>query len=123
MILGLNKKTLTQKIDAHLDKERQFILRGDVSRLDAMIEERERMVEALAKTAGADCETDTTEIEALQIKARRNASLIQAAIKGIKDANERVAEIEAAHSRLSTYSAQGLVSNVACQKTTVIKKA
>ena len=122
MVLRLNKKSLAEKIDTQLDLERRLILQGQLEKLEPMIAERERMVADLAESAVAD-EAQIKEIELLQVKARRNAGLIKAAIEGIRAANERVAEIEAAHSKLSTYSAAGQVSNVACTKASVSKKA
>lgn len=122
MVLGLNRKSLAEKIDEQLDLERRLILKGQLEKLDPMIAARERMVAELAETVIED-EDHIREIQLLQIKARRNAGLIKAAIEGIKAANERVAEIEAAHSRLSTYSALGQVSDVACAKASISKKA
>ncbi len=123
MVLSLKRKTLIERIDTQLDAERQTVLRGDLTSLEPLIERREKLVENLIGTIDKDDKEAIQAIENLQLKARRNAGLIRSAIEGITSANQRVAEIEAAHAKLSTYSAQGEISNVVRPKNTITKKA
>lgn len=123
MALPFRRKTPFERIEEFLDSERAIILRGDLDALMPMISAREALVAELEGSLEASDEDAIATVERLQVKARRNAGLIKAAIEGIKAANARVAEIEAAHSRLSTYSANGQVENVVKPSSNVIRKA
>ena len=123
MAFGSKKKSLLERIDEQLDLERQEILLGNLEAIEPMIAEREAMVAELENNLSRKDVSSIGEIENLQCKARRNAKLIRAAIEGIASANKRVAEIEAAHSRLSTYSAEGTINNVIRPKNTITKRA
>ena len=123
MAFGSKKKSLLERIDEQLDLERQEILLGNLEAIEPMIAEREAMVAELENNLSRKDVSSIGEIENLQSKARRNAKLIRAAIEGIASANKRVAEIEAAHSRLSTYSAEGTINNVIRPKNTITKRA
>ena len=123
MAFGSKKKSLLERIDEQLDLERQEILLGNLEAIEPMIAEREVMVAELENTLSRKDVSSIGEIENLQSKARRNAKLIRAAIEGIASANKRVAEIEAAHSKLSTYSAEGTINDVIRPKNTITKRA
>lgn len=123
MVMGLNRKSLLVRIDAQLDAERSAILKGDLGSLGPMISSREEMVGALEGTIDPGDSKAIRQIEGLQKKARRNATLIRAAIEGITSANKIVSEIEAAHAKLSTYSEQGQMHHVLRPKSTVTKRA
>lgn len=123
MVLGLNRKSIFESIEISLEKERDAIMLGDFEALGVLIDDRESLVDQLEKDLSPDDVPAINTIESLQAKARRNAKLIRAAIDGVSAANKQIAEIEAAHSKLSTYSENGQIRDVLKPRNTVTKKA
>ncbi|MCB6177957.1 hypothetical protein LHP98_07410 [Rhodobacter sp. Har01] len=89
--------------DSHLESlllgTRDALLSGDLSRLGALSEETEQ---ALA----AGVPPDAAEAERLRALAERNRPLLAAAIRGVKAAQRRAAEV-AGHGSFVTYDARG----------------
>lgn len=123
MVLGLNRKSIFESIEISLEKERDAIMSGDFEALGVLIGDRESLVDQLENDLSPDDVPEIKTIESLQAKARRNAKLIRAAIDGVSAANKQIAEIEAAHSKLSTYSENGQIRDVLKPRNTVTKKA
>lgn len=90
---------MSARLEDLLDQTRDALLAGNLTGLADLAGRVETLAQALS---GLDRQTANR----LQRKAERNASLLQAALRGIRAARQRVAEIGAAAS-LTTYDAKG----------------
>lgn len=84
-----------------LDAERKAVLGGDLPAAVALTERKEALVAKLeADKPGAEA------VQAIRSRAKRNAALLAAALKGAQAAREKVAAILAAKP-LKTYGSDG----------------
>lgn len=83
-------------LEALLDQAAEALLAGDLVALSALSSQIE----------SASPPQDLGSLDRLQAKARRNARLLEAAMRGVKAARHRVAEITRGPT-LTTYDAKG----------------
>jgi hypothetical protein len=92
-----------------LDREREVILTGPLTELDALVRKREALMEAILSDAAPPPEGFLT---ALKAKAERNSRLLLAAMAGLRAVREQIAEAGAARASLRTYTAAGAARDV-----------
>lgn len=83
-------------LEALLDETRAALLAGDILRLAALAD----------RVAAAPPPADLAQLDRTRRKAARNATLLSAAMKGLRAARRR-AEEAGRQGRFSTYDAQG----------------
>ena len=109
------KRTLNNILD-HLDRERAVMVSGDLPQLTSLVEERERMVNALLAATDQLEPQHNDVIAKIQEKTRRNAALMQSSLAGLRDAEAVLARIREQQSRLGTYDSGGNVEQTAVVK-------
>jgi hypothetical protein len=92
-----------------LDRERAVILAGPLAELEALVRQREALMEAILSDATPPPEGFLT---ALKARAERNSRLLLAAMAGLRAVRAQIAEASAARSSLRTYTAAGAARDV-----------
>lgn len=95
---------LWSELDAIFEKERDVLLTGNLSRLDALTKQKSDLLQNLKEHPGH--RTDVAP-NGLLSKAQRNANLLGQALEGLQAARSRLAEIQIARSGLATYGPAG----------------
>ena len=91
---------LNDELTAVLDKEVAILERGDFDELDALIADKERLInQVLEQNVAVD--------QALKSKLERSQSLLSASIEGVRLVQERIHSIRKVHGSISFYSASG----------------
>lgn len=98
--------TDSDHLEAALDRLHRCILIADFTELPKIVMETERL------TAQLGVAVDKRMADRLRYKANRNALCLQAAARGLRAAQRRLAEVICANSQLSTYTNQGQRSEV-----------
>lgn len=90
------------RLDALLDDERAALLSGDLGRIAAGVEEKERLIDALNAIGGRQQDLGT-----LQAKLVRNRGLLDGALQGIRSVAARMATYRQIRKSMETYDRQG----------------
>ena len=90
------------KFEHLLKEERQAILRGDFEHVDRLVQLKEKMQQRLI-----DAQLPKANIASIQIALQQNQTLLDAALKGVRDAIETLREIRTLHENFANYSALG----------------
>ncbi|MFN4159288.1 MAG: hypothetical protein ACK4GO_12895 [Gemmobacter sp.] len=90
-----------EAIETALDRIHASVMAGDLAALPAQVEMLE---ERMQESAGAP---PSAQLDRLRTKAARNALCLEAAGRGLRAAQRRLAEIRAATIGLQTYDGQG----------------
>ena len=91
---------LNDELIVLLDKEVAILESGDFRELDALIADKEMLIDqALEQNIAVD--------EALKSKLERSQSLLSASIEGVRSVQERIHSIRKVHGSISYYSASG----------------
>ena len=106
-------------LETLIAREREHLLAGEIEALVSLTAEKERLLETLR---GNEC-TDPARWQALDHAARRNQSLLAAALDGIRAAENRLAEARRAVSELDTYGDDGRRQTLGGQHKTLERKA
>ncbi len=104
MINGMLSSGRYARILRLLDLERQVILNGPLSGLQALVDRREAEI---AEMLAGGRDAPEAFLDALKRKAERNSRLILASLAGVKAAEAQISQIETEQSRLRTYAADG----------------
>ena len=92
--------SLNDELIVLLDKEVAILERGDFRELDALIADKEMLIDqALEQNIAVD--------QALKSKLERSQSLLSASIEGVRSVQERIHSIRKVHGSISYYSASG----------------
>ena len=111
------------RISSLMDLERDALRNGALDRLDGLVSERERLVDALNGTIESGDTESIAALQAIKAKAQRNAGLMGAALQGLQAASKELSEIDAARKQLSTYSSDGTVADVLAGEGRMEKRA
>lgn len=101
-----------------LDNEGAALRAGDLSLLSDIAEEKARLSVAIKKQ-----HITQQQLEILRAKASANASLLAAAIRGIKAARARLNALTDVRDVLSVYGPAGQIERVPTKKSDVERKA
>ena len=85
-----------------LERERAMLLANDLDGLDALAEEKEALMRAVA-ASGAD----RTTLARLARAAERNGALLESVARGIRSAMRRIREVREGGAGLKTYGVNG----------------
>lgn len=93
-----------EELDILLDKERKYLLSGDLIRLVSVSQAKSSLIAGLDQMQGRP---DLPKVENILAKAGRNSQLLEQARDGLGAGLARIAEIRAIQDRLETYGPQG----------------
>ena len=113
-----DQDTLIRKLDALLDRERQALLDGDLETLAGMVEEKERLIDALNKAERAA----EASLSPVNDKVRRNQALLEQALSGIRSVARKLADIREARRSFDTYDRLGQRSRIEADAETSVEK-
>lgn len=86
-----------------LDMEREALITGDLERLAELLTPKEALIEAMGDLPLAEL----TDLQALDIKVRRNQLLFDSALEGIRAVSTRLASLREVKAAFETYGADG----------------
>ena len=95
-----------EALERALDTVYRLVLTADMATLGDLEQETESLVRNL------DPLRDLSTAERLRAKAGRNAACLQAALRGLRSAQRRMAEVDGPAARHSTYDRKGLRAEV-----------
>lgn len=112
---GRDPTRLTRAMADLLDREAEALRSGAFDRIPRLVAEKERLAERLAAVPVAS-RPDGPGAERLREAAARNATLLQAAMEGLRSGIERVGALAAEPQGLQTYDGTGRRSALAPRK-------
>jgi len=101
-----------------LDEEGNALRKGDLAALPKIAEEKSRLSVEIKKQA-----VTQQQLEILRAKASANASLLAAAIRGIKAARARLDALSEVRDVLSVYGPAGQIERVPTKRSDIERKA
>ena len=99
---------LAQTLGAQLEQERLFLIRGDIDSLGEMAEAKRELLDSTPEESDIGAE----DLSRLQRQAARNMTMIEAALRGVRSARQRLEDIKRVSHNLDTYSAKGAMKNL-----------
>jgi len=90
------------KFEHRLKEDRQAILRGDFEHVAGRVQLKEKTLQGLI-----DAQLPTVDVAPIQIALHHNHTLLNAALKGVRDAIGTLHEIRTLHENFASYSARG----------------
>jgi len=106
------------RLDALLERERAYLLAGDLEGLGKLLPEKEALVQTLL----ADIDEGRDAITPLEGKLQRNQLLLDGALDGIRAVAARLAALRQVRTTLDTYDAQGRKRSVTPQTNAKVEK-
>ncbi len=103
-----------------LDQERSVILKGPLSQLRALVDQREA---AMSEILADEATLPEAFLTALKARAERNSRLLLASIAGVRSATDQIERIQSAQENLRTYSPDGQPVDVRQTQVTRDKRA
>jgi hypothetical protein len=103
-----------------LEDERAALLSGDLTALPRLIAGKEAALEAFA---AAEHPTPQVVLERLRDQAALNQTLLDAALRGVRAAQERLEAARNGGPPLSTYDARGRAATLPTGETRVVRRA
>lgn len=90
-------------LDALLERERQFLLDGEIEQIEDVLAEKELLVQKLSDLDRQELQN----LESLQAKFSRNQTLLDGALHGIRRTAARLATLRQVRRTLETYDESG----------------
>ncbi|MCR9127615.1 MAG: flagellar export chaperone FlgN [Rhodobacteraceae bacterium] len=94
---------LIDMLDDLLDEERSALVAGDLERIGRIVARKESLVDALNRIDAMQAQ----DIAGLQEKFRRNQSLLNEALAGIRAVSQRMTALRRVRASLDTYDSNG----------------
>lgn len=85
-----------------LDAEANALRVADFEKIDALAEEKQRLIETLPEVV-----MDPSCVETLRQRSDRNGRLFEATLSGLRSVIERLQDVERVSAHLDTYTARG----------------
>ncbi|WP_306153112.1 hypothetical protein [Roseovarius sp. MMSF_3281] len=101
-------QTLINRLDDLLEQERAALLAGDLEAIATLLENKERLIDAL----NALTEAERPEMGAVEAKVLRNQALLDGALQGIRHVAARMAALRRVRRGLETYDAKGTKTTI-----------
>ena len=111
-------QALVAEFDRLLDEEREILLRGELTRLDSVLERKEALIAALNRLDAAD---DDALRQAGQ-KTIRNQELLQEALAGIRSVAAKLSRIRETRRSFDTYDERGQRKSVPCDRPSSVER-
>lgn len=101
--MGLfNPQSTVVAFRALLDREKAFILKGDLEGVFKLAREKERLMTRLARSR-----VEPEVLNSLRYRAERNNRLLDASARGFQAVKEHLERLQESPSRLKTYGSDG----------------
>ncbi|KEJ90561.1 hypothetical protein [Sulfitobacter donghicola] len=97
-----------ESLDSLLEKERKYLLEGDLQGLSTLLAEKESILDAMFESE----ELNRKKIGPLERKLQRNQLLLDGALEGIRSVSVRLAALRQVRSALDTYDERGCRQSV-----------
>jgi len=97
-----NTNRMLRALEDLLDAERNSILQGELVGIPRLIKRKEALLERMSATAD-----DSDTLLRIREKAGRNTALLEAALKGVRNAINRLEILRAGRRTLNTYDKSG----------------
>ena len=97
----MRRISLFEELEELLDRERTILMAGQVDQLGRLAEQKTALM------AKVQTGSDPDSLESLRRKALRNASLLEAASRGVKSVKDRIAQLRRGPESLFVYSPSG----------------
>jgi len=94
---------MIDRLDELLDRERLYLLEGDLEEIAPIAAQKEELIETLNGLAPAEA----PDLGSLQDKLARNQMLLDGALQGIRKVATRLAALRRIRRSLETYDASG----------------
>ncbi len=94
---------IVNRLDELLELERAALLQGELDKIPNLLEEKERLIDALNAVQPAQ----DSGLEELQLKVERNQVLLDGALQGIRKVAARMAAFRRIRRSLETYDETG----------------
>ncbi|WP_297773951.1 flagellar protein FlgN [uncultured Roseovarius sp.] len=94
---------IIDRLDILLERERQSLLSGDLSDIENLVNQKERLIDML----NALVIDETSALQSLQRKLTRNQSLLDGTLQGIRTAAARLAAHRRLKRSMTTYDQNG----------------
>jgi hypothetical protein len=105
-------------LDALLEQERAFLIKGDLEGLGTLLPLKEQMVNLLLSNSEANLDA----IVPIEGKLARNQLLLDGALEGIRSVASRLSALREVRNALDTYDAQGRKRRVVTPRKTQVEK-
>lgn len=115
-----NNDTSDTAQDLHdlLDREREALIEGDLEKLASLLTPKEALIEAMSDLPLAEL----NDLQALDIKVRRNQLLFDSTLEGIRAVSSRLATLREVRSAFETYGADGQKHHIVPEPTTSVER-
>lgn len=114
----MTKTDIADHLLALLQDERKALLSGELETLPKFIPVKEKLLGALDPT-----KVDQNVIENMRQAAIANQALLEAALKGVNAARERIEIVKNGGPSLNTYDASGKASSTGTARSNVVRRA
>lgn len=101
-----------------LDKEKDAILKSDFATLEALAKSKETLLPQVARA-----QLPETSLKDLQSRADHNRRLLLASAKGIRNARERLKNLNKVSSGFTAYGPAGATTSISSKSLTIKRKA
>jgi flagellar biosynthesis/type III secretory pathway chaperone len=108
---------------ALLADERRALLSGDLAALPDLVAAKERLVPLIEAGTGEGAATDPARLSRLREAALANQDLLEAALRGVRAAQTRLAAARGNGPALSTYDARGAAAPLGADRPAVERRA
>ena len=98
---------LIDALDAILDQERDALIKGELTKLEPLLEQKEALISQLNEIDGMEKES----MSSVQTKVVRNQALLTSAMDGIRAVASRMSELRKVRKGLDVYTQSGAKSS------------
>ncbi|SEV92955.1 hypothetical protein SAMN05444851_0381 [Aliiroseovarius sediminilitoris] len=110
--------TAMNALEDLLERERVFILSGEIEKLTRLAPEKERLLNSVKSL-----EADQPALERLRHRADRNQQLLAATVRGIRAVKQRLDALMKGQSELRTYTREGRAQDLSKRGSSFERKA
>lgn len=103
LLTDQSPQALIDQLDSLLEEERAALTKGELNKLEAILERKEALFDKLNSYSDLEAEA----LETVQGKVSRNQALLGSAMQGIKAVANRMAELRKVRKGLEVYDRAG----------------
>lgn len=107
-----------QELHTLLDQEREALIEGDLAKLAELLTPKEALIDAMGALPLADLD----DLQALDLKVRRNQLLFDSALEGIRAVASRLASLREVKAAFETYGADGRKHDILPEPDTSVER-
>lgn len=92
-----------EELDDLLSREKTHLLKGDLPKFSELLNEKEALLQRLSEAPSSD----SANMQQVQMRMQYNQSLLEAAMRGIRSAADRLQDMRAIREGIETYDSRG----------------